>query len=163
MSANPYLLFLFGCAIGVMSGLLGIGGGVLLVPGLMLLFGFTQPEAQGTSLAVMIPPIGLVAAMVYYKNGDIQLPVVGLVALGIALGAFFGATFVSFLPIHILRVTFGCLLLYLGFLMVLSSGSGKTSAALPAAVAALVSWSFLIVWRRFRKPLPPSDDIDYHI
>ena len=53
---NLLLLFLFGVFVGVLSGLMGIGGGIVLVPGLMLLFGFSQPEAQGTSLAVLIPP-----------------------------------------------------------------------------------------------------------
>ena len=62
---NLLFLALFGVAVGILSGLLGIGGGIVLVPGLMLLFGFSQPEAQGTSLAVLIPPIGLFAAMVY--------------------------------------------------------------------------------------------------
>ncbi|HZN36271.1 MAG TPA: TSUP family transporter, partial [Pirellulaceae bacterium] len=68
-------LFLFGVAIGIVSGLLGIGGGILLVPGLMLLFQFSQQEAQGTSLAVLIPPIGIFAALVYIQNGDVKLPV----------------------------------------------------------------------------------------
>ncbi len=82
-----FLLFLFGVAIGIVSGLLGIGGGVLLVPGLMLLFGFSQSEAQGTNLAVLIPPIGIFAAMIYYQNGYVRLPVVGLIALGFVFGA----------------------------------------------------------------------------
>src|SRR4029079_12703277 len=63
-------LLLFGVAIGMASGLLGIGGGVLLVPGLVMLFGFSQAEAQGTSLSVLIPPIGIFAAMVYSALSD---------------------------------------------------------------------------------------------
>lgn len=66
-----FLLLAFGVCVGILGGLLGIGGGVVLVPGLILLFGFSQQEAQGTSLAVMIPPIGLFAAMVYYQHGDV--------------------------------------------------------------------------------------------
>lgn len=80
-------LFLFGSAIGVVSGLLGIGGGVLLIPGLMLLFGFSRAESAGTSLAVMVPPIGLFAALVYYQHGYVRLPVVGFIAVGFLLGA----------------------------------------------------------------------------
>jgi uncharacterized membrane protein YfcA len=64
-----FLLFLFGCAVGVMSGLMGIGGGIALVPGLILLFHFTPQQAQGTSVAVLIPPIGIFAEMVYYQHG----------------------------------------------------------------------------------------------
>lgn len=66
------LLALVGVAVGVLSGWLGIGGGIVLVPGLMLLFGFSQPEAQGTSLAVLVPPIGLFAAIVCYQHGDVR-------------------------------------------------------------------------------------------
>src|SRR5687768_7893067 len=83
-------LLAFGMAIGTVSGLLGIGGGILLIPGLMLLFGHSQQEAQGTSLAAMIPPIGLFAALVYYRAGHVQLPVAGMIALGFAVGAYFG-------------------------------------------------------------------------
>ena len=69
------LLFLFGLAVGVISGLFGIGGGIVLVPGLVMLFRFTQQEATGTSLAALVPPIGIFAALVYYENGFVKLPV----------------------------------------------------------------------------------------
>ncbi len=81
-------LFVFGIVIGLCSGLLGIGGGVLLVPGLVLLFGFSQQEAQGTSLAVLVPPIGLFAAIVYYHHGYLRLPAIGWVAAGFLLAHF---------------------------------------------------------------------------
>ena len=97
-------LFLFGVAIGICSGLLGIGGGVLLVPGLILLFGFSQQEAQGTSLAVLVPPIGLFAALVYYQHGYLRLSVTGWVAAGFLLGALLGAWWVAHLPATVLRV-----------------------------------------------------------
>ena len=83
-----FYLLLFGGAVGVAGGLLGLGGGIALVPGLMLLFGFTQQEAQGTSLAVMIPPIGIFAALVYYQHNYIRLPVVGWVAAGFTTYGF---------------------------------------------------------------------------
>ena len=76
-----FQLFLFGVFIGVISGMLGIGGGIILVPGLMLLFGFTQQEAQGTSLAALIPPIGIFAAMVYWQHGFVKIPVAAAVML----------------------------------------------------------------------------------
>lgn len=84
------LLLVFGVVVGILSGLLGIGGGVVLVPGLILLFGFSQAEAQGTSLAVLIPPIGIFAALVYYQHGYVRLPVVSLIAVGFMFGALFG-------------------------------------------------------------------------
>ncbi len=164
---NWLLLFAFGVGIGTLSGLLGIGGGVMLVPGLILLFGFSQAEAQGTSLAVMIPPIGLFAAMVYYQHGFVRLPVVGLIATGFMAGAFLGAKFVPHLPLEVLRGVFGFLLLYLGFMFVMSPGGAVTQVALPAGLAALVTGFVARLRRRpppGRKPLhPPTDDQEYYI
>ena len=158
------LLFLFGCGIGAMSGLLGIGGGIALVPGLVYLFGLTQQQAQGTSLAVMIPPIGIFAAWIYYQNGYIRLPIVGWVAAGFLIGAFFGAKLVPQLRPDLLRVGFGILLLYTGFLFVAEPLRFRAGAALPAGLA-LVASSIALVLRRFRqqRPRATSDEIEYHI
>ena len=160
-------LLAFGLAIGMLSGVLGIGGGVLLVPGLILLFGFTQAEAQGTSLAVLIPPIGLFAAIVYYQHGYIRLPVVGFIAVGFLVGAYLGATLVPHISTAALRLGFGILLLYLGFLFVFTPSERRTSAALPAGVATVVTAILIRVIRRrtvSRHPPPePNDGPDYHI
>jgi len=161
------LLFLFGLGIGVLSGLLGIGGGIVLVPGLIFLFGFTQAEAQGTSLAVMIPPIGIFAALVYYQNGYVRLPVVGLIALGFMAGAYFGAKLVPHLSLDYLRLAFGALMLYLGFTFLFSPSGNATKAALPAGVATVASLTIsLLLRRRFRRsetPAPPNEQQEYHI
>lgn len=162
-----FWLLLFGMAIGIASGLLGIGGGVLLIPGLILLFGFSQTEAQGTSLAVMIPPIGIFAAVVYYQHGFVRFPVVGLIAVGFMLGAYLGAKLVPHVsPTH-LRLAFGILLLYLGFVFVLNPSGSRTGVALPAGIAAVVS---VVVARFLRRRVapkeslpPPGDDQGYHI
>lgn len=160
-------LFLFGVAIGVASGLLGIGGGVLLVPGLILLFGFTQAEAQGTSLAVLIPPIGIFAAMVYYQHGFVRMPVVGMLAFGIMVGAYAGARFVPHLSTTTLRTLFGFLMLYLGFAFVLNPSGKSTGVALPAGIATLAAAVIAKLFRRafpIKKPLEqPTDDHEYHI
>lgn len=156
-------LLIFGVFIGVLSGLLGIGGGILLIPGLIYLFGFSQAQAQGTSLAVMVPPIGLFAALIYYRNGYVQLPVAGTVALGFAIGAYLGAQFVPFVPISLLRFGFGTLLLYLGFMFVFAPTSGRSAAALPAGIAAIVTTVVAFLLRRRRKPKPLSEEVDYHI
>ncbi len=160
-------LFLFGVGIGILSGLLGIGGGVVLVPGLILLFGFSQAEAQGTSLAVLIPPIGIFAALVYYQHGFVRLPVVGLVAGGFMVGAFLGAKLVPHLPLELVRVVFGILLLYLGFTFVMSPRGNAAQAALPAGIATVVS-GLLAYLFRLQRPVkkilpPPSEHQDYHI
>ncbi len=162
-----FLLLGFGIGVGVLGGMLGIGGGVVLVPGLILLFGFTQQEAQGTSLAVMIPPIGLFAAMVYYQHGFIRLPVVGLIALGFMIGAFLGAKLVPHIPLAMLRIVFGILLLYIGFAFILSPRGSVGQSALPAGIAAVVSGIIAFVLRRPRPPRTPlarpDEDLDYHI
>ena len=160
-------LLIFGVAIGVVSGLLGIGGGILLIPGLMLLFGYSQAEAQGTSLAVMIPPIGIFAAMVYYQNGFVRLPVVGFIAVGFMIGAYFGARLVPHVsPTH-LRFAFGILMLYLGFVFVFNPSDSRNGVALPAGVAAIVSAFVARFMRRRITPKkllpPPSGDHEYHI
>lgn len=115
-----FLLLLFGVVVGILSGLLGIGGGIVLVPGLMLLFVLSQPEAQGTSLAVLVPPIGVFAAVVYYQHGYVRLPVVGWIAVGFLLGALIGAKLVPMIPLTVLRIAFGVTLLYEGFTFVMS-------------------------------------------
>lgn len=161
------LLLVFGLGIGILSGLLGIGGGIVLVPGLIILFGFTQTEAQGTSLAVMIPPIGIFAALVYYQNGFVRLPVVGLIALGFMLGAYLGAKLVPHLSLDYLRLAFGGLMLYLGFSMLLSPSDHESQAALPTGVATVTSFTIAVIFRRqFRQgkiPDPPNEHHEYHI
>lgn len=154
-------LLAFGVAIGMVSGLLGIGGGILLIPGLMLLFGFSQQAAQGTSLAALIPPIGLFAALVYYRAGHVQVPVAGMIALGFALGAYLGANLLPYVPLAVLRVSFGVLLLYVGFMFIASTG-GQAAAALPAGVATVVSALIAFALRRKRSPAAPPPP-EYHI
>jgi len=164
-----FQLLLFGVGIGVVSGMLGIGGGIILVPGLMLLFGYSQQEAQGTSLAALIPPIGIFAAMVYWQNGYVKIPVAGAVAAGFMIGALGGALLVSRMPVDWLRLGFGALLLYLGCSFVFVGFPPRTfsAAALPAGLAAVLS--AIGAWLRGRRMaarmnLPPPDGhTEYHI
>jgi hypothetical protein len=113
------LYVLIGIFAGMASGLIGIGGGIIVVPCLIYLFGFSQHTAQGTTLAMMIPPIGLLAAWAYYKHGHVNLPVAGLICLGFVLGGYLGAKFAIGLPEIILRKIFGvCLLLIAGYMII---------------------------------------------
>ncbi len=160
-------LLLFGVFVGMLSGVLGIGGGVVLVPGLMLLFGFAQTEAQGTSLAVLAMPIVIFAAVVYYQNGHVRLPVVAFIAVGFAIGAYCGARVAEHLPAPVLRVFFGALMLYIGFTFVLEWKMSRTAAALPAGIAAFLSVIVArLLHRRFATHIPvepPSSVREYHI
>ena len=159
-------LLLFGVCVGLISGLLGIGGGIVLVPGLMLWFHFSQPEAQGTSLAVLIPPIGIFAALAYYQRGDVQIPVAITVALGFVIGAYGGARLLPYVSLGWLRLAFGGLLLYVGFVFILEMYLPRTLAALPAGIAAM--FLALGAWLRGKQAVgaqktPGKDDIQYHI
>ena len=158
-------LVAFGAAVGVLSGMLGIGGRIVLVPGLMILFGFTQPEAQGTSLAVLSVPVVLFAALVYYQNGYVRLPAVGAVVVGFAVGAYFGARLVPHVPVEVLRVGFGALLVYVGLTFALDLRPVRMATAMPAALAALLMAIFGRWFRRRRQPPTPPEPpaVEYHI
>jgi uncharacterized protein len=99
-----------GLGAGVLAGLAGIGGGIIIVPLLVFAFGFTQHTAQGTSLAVLIPPVGLLAMMKYYKAGDVNLKAAALIAAGLILGSIFGAKIALGLPQATLKKIFGAVL-----------------------------------------------------
>jgi uncharacterized membrane protein YfcA len=100
-----------GLAAGVLAGLAGVGGGIIIVPLLVFAFGFTQHMAQGTSLAVLIPPVGLLAMLKYYKAGDVNLKAAALIAAGILIGSVFGAKIALDLPQATLKKLFGVVLL----------------------------------------------------
>ena len=85
------LLMLIGLAAGTLSGMVGVGGGIIIVPCLVLVLGYTQKEAQGTSLAVLLLPVGIFAVMNYYKQGQINLPVALIVSLSFLIGGYFGS------------------------------------------------------------------------
>ncbi|MBA3052807.1 sulfite exporter TauE/SafE family protein [bacterium] len=112
----PYLLV--GLIAGVLSGMIGIGGGIFIVPALVYLFGYSQHMAQGTTLAMLIPPIGILAALTYYKQGHVNLPVAGLLCLGFVLGGLIGAKFAVGCTEIVLRKTFGACLLTISLYMI---------------------------------------------
>ena len=108
------LLVLIGLASGVASGLFGIGGGVLIVPGLVYLVGFSQHRATGTSLAVLLPPIGLAAVLEYYRYGNVDVRAAIIVAGALFAGAWVGAVFAHQLSGPYLRLAFGIFIVVLG-------------------------------------------------
>ena len=114
------LFLILGLFVGVISGVVGIGGGVLLTPALVFLFGFTQHSAQGTTIALLVPPIGLLAAWTYYQEGDVNLKVAALICLGFFVGGLLGAKLAVNLPDLWLRRIFGFTMLALGIKMILS-------------------------------------------
>jgi uncharacterized membrane protein YfcA len=108
---------LLGIVIGIISGLVGIGGGALLIPALVLGYGMTQHKAQGTSLAMMLAPIGILAFWKYYKAGDVDVRLAILVAIGFAVGGYLGGSWAVHLSDVALRRGFAVLLIVIAVRM----------------------------------------------
>ena len=106
------LLFLaLGLTVGTISGLIGIGGGVLVTPALVFLLGFSQHQAQGTTLAMLVPPIGILGAWTYYQKGFVNIQAAGFICLGFVLGGLVGAKFAVIIPAVLLKRVFGVAML----------------------------------------------------
>ncbi len=116
----PLAYVILGLFAGFLSGVLGIGGGVVLVPALIFIFGLTQLQAQGTTLALMIPPIGLLAAIRYYQSGNVKLEMAAFICLGFLAGGLLGANLVHNLPEPVIRKTFAIFLLLISLRMLLA-------------------------------------------
>ncbi len=108
------LLMLIGLAAGVLSGFAGVGGGVIIIPALIFLLGMTQFEAQGTSLAMMIPPIGLMAAFNYYKEGYINWKYAIILALFFFVGGYIGSKLAISIPQNIVKKSFAIFIILVG-------------------------------------------------
>jgi uncharacterized membrane protein YfcA len=108
---NILLCLLLGLVTGIFSGLIGIGGAIIIIPALVLLFGLSQHMAQGTTLALMVPPIGLLAAWTYYQKGFVDLKIAGFICIGFFIGGLLGAKFAIAIPEQILKKVFGIVLL----------------------------------------------------
>ncbi|MDZ4725902.1 MAG: TSUP family transporter [Leptospira sp.] len=116
---NLMILFLIlGMGAGVLGGLVGIGGGILLVPALVYLFDFSQKMAQGTTLLAMVPPIGIVAAYIYYSRGETNIMAAMLISFGFILGSAFGAFFAAKIETELLTRLFGIFTVIVGIKMV---------------------------------------------
>ncbi|HWO56728.1 MAG TPA: sulfite exporter TauE/SafE family protein [bacterium] len=119
---SPLMIVLvlgLGIGAGVLSGLLGIGGGMVLIPAFVYWFGMSQQKAQGTSLAVLLLPIGLLAVRRYYQSGQVDLRIAALVALGFFGGAWLGAVFANQINETLLRRGFAVFLLAVAIQMLL--------------------------------------------
>lgn len=106
-----------GLLAGICSGFFGIGGAVIIIPALVLLCNFTQHQAQGTTLALMVPPIGILAAMKYYYNGNVNLKAALFICLGFVIGGFFGAKFAGAVSDTLLKKVFAGLLMLISLRM----------------------------------------------
>ena len=108
---------LLGLVAGIVGGALGLGGGAIMVPALVLMFGLTQHQAQGTALAVMLPPVFILAVMRYYWAGNVKIQMAIFIAIGFIVGAFLGAHIVQSIPSAHLKKVFGIFLILTGIKM----------------------------------------------
>jgi hypothetical protein len=115
---NILLYLLLGLVAGFFGGLIGIGGGIIIVPALVFLFGLSQHQAQGTTLALLVPPIGLLAAWTYYKQGYVDLKIAIFICIGFFLGGLLGAKLATGLPSAVLEKIFGVALLLIALKMI---------------------------------------------
>jgi uncharacterized membrane protein YfcA len=113
------LLIITGLLAGFVGGSMGVGGGIIIVPALVFIMGFTQHEAQGTSLAVLLFPIGILAVFNYAKSGYVNYKFAVILILAFVIGSYFGSLASIHLPDRILKKTFGILMLIVGIKMVL--------------------------------------------
>jgi uncharacterized membrane protein YfcA len=120
--STSMLLILIGIGIitGFTAGMLGIGGAIIMIPALVFFMGFTQQTAQGTSLAVMLPPIGIIAAYNYYKAGEVNFKFAMILAVAFLFGSYFGSKLALHLPTTVLKKIFGVLLLLVAAKMLFS-------------------------------------------
>ncbi len=114
---NLFLISI-GILAGFLSGLLGIGGGVIIIPALVYFMGFSQKMAQGTSLAALIPPVGLLATYRYWQEGNVNIKFAVLISLSFLFSAYLGADFVHSIPEVLLKRVFGFFMLVISIKMI---------------------------------------------
>ena len=116
------IYIVLGLVAGIFSGFFGLGGAVILVPAFVFLLGLTQHQAQGTTLALMVPPISLWAAWKYYQHGDVKLAIAAWVCIGFVFGGFLGANMSLMVPSPLLKKLFGLCLVLIGTQMIFVKG-----------------------------------------
>lgn len=109
------LLVLIGLASGMLSGMVGVGGGIIIVPALVFFLGFSQHQAQGTSLGLLLLPVGILAVLNYYKQGYIDIRVIAIMSIAFVLGGWLGSKLALVLSEVLVKRIFAVILLYAAF------------------------------------------------
>jgi uncharacterized protein len=121
-------LLIIGFFSGMLSGLVGVGGGIIIVPCLIYFLALTQKQAQGTSLAVLTLPVVFLGMWQYYKNGQIDFKIVVILAIGFVIGGYFGGKIANKVSDELLKKIFGILLLFIAFKMLFLDSKKKPTA-----------------------------------
>jgi len=101
--------------------LIGLGGGFVIVPALVFIFGFSQLQAQGTTLALLVPPIGSLEVWTYYRQGFVDIKVAALIAVGFVVGSLLGARYAMSISINSLEKIFGVTLVLIGLKVIIGN------------------------------------------
>ncbi len=117
------ILILVGLFAGALSGFVGVGGGIIIVPAMIYFMNMNQMQAQGVSLALLMLPVGILGVMNYYKAGHIQFNYVFIMAVGFVLGNYFGSKYALRVPEHKIKFVFSLLMLYVAVQMLWKSGA----------------------------------------
>lgn len=117
------VLVLVGLFAGALSGFVGVGGGIIIVPAMIYFMNMNQMQAQGVSLALLMLPVGILGVMNYYKAGHIQFNYVLVIAVGFVLGNYFGSKYAMRVPEHKIKFVFALLMLYVAVQMLWKSGA----------------------------------------
>ena len=111
------ILVIIGVAAGILGGLVGVGGGIIIVPSLVYFLSFSQKSAQGTSLGLLLLPVGIFGVLQYYKQGHVDLRVVAIIAIGFLAGSYFGSKIALSLSQETVKKIFAIMLLLIAFKM----------------------------------------------
>ena len=118
------VLVIIGLMAGVFGGMFGVGGAIIMIPALVYFLGVDQHTAQGTSVAIMLPPIGLFAAYNYYKAGQVNIWYAVIIAIAFMAGGYFGSMIALKLPENLMKKIFGILLILVALRMIFSKQAG---------------------------------------
>jgi uncharacterized protein len=122
MNTSIPVLMAIGCVVGFISGLVGIGGGIIMIPALMFVAGFPQLTATGTSLAVLVMPIGLAAVIQYYRGGNVDVRAAIIIAVTFFFFAWAGSFFARKVNLAALRMGFGIMVTVIGVYIIYTAG-----------------------------------------
>ncbi len=111
------IIIMTGIAAGILSGMVGVGGGIIIVPALIYFIGFSQKTAQGTSLALIMLPVGILGVLQYYKQEHVDFKVVGILAIGFLIGSFFGSKLALSMSQESLKKIFALLMIVIAIKM----------------------------------------------
>ena len=122
------IIIMVGVAAGMLSGLVGVGGGLIIVPSLVYFIGFSQKTAQGTSLGLILLPVGILAVLQYYKQGHLDVKVVGVLAIGFLVGSYFGSKIALSISQETLKKFFAVLMILIAIKMLFLDKPKKEEA-----------------------------------